>query len=192
MDWQGFGRQLERLRQTISDGTSFFWASHGLMVDDEDSARGLNRYRAFFLPARAALLEMALLEFSKVFDKDRESVTFEDLVREAAKNPRSLMPCATDETMPAIAGILKANQDMLDDLRSYRNQRIAHLGRVVASHDSVTVEGVLALMGEIHTMYTLLSVAHGNPPTSFEGTAREVREQTSQLVDLMRKKVDDR
>ncbi len=192
MEREDFKRQLDRLRQTISDGTCFFWASHGLMVDDEASARGLNRYRAFFVPARGALLDMALLEFNAVFYEHHKAVTFKYLLREARKNPQTLIPCATDETLPAIEGKLKANKDLLDDLLSYRNQRLAHLGRIVASHDSVTVERVLDLMGEVHSMYNLLSVAHGNPRTSFERTAGEVQAHTSQLVDLMRIQVEDR
>jgi len=43
------------LRSIISDGIAYFVAWRELMVEDDESAHALNRYRGLFLPARGAL-----------------------------------------------------------------------------------------------------------------------------------------
>ena len=83
MERQEFKRQLDELGKVISDGIAYFSAWRGLMVEDEDSAQALNRYRGLFLTARVALLKMTLIQFAKVFDRDRRTVSLRNLLAEA-------------------------------------------------------------------------------------------------------------
>jgi len=69
MQHQEFKRRLKELGGVITDGIAYFSVWQGLMVEDEDSAHALNRYRGLFLPARISLRWMTLLQFAKVFDR---------------------------------------------------------------------------------------------------------------------------
>ena len=109
MEPQEFKRQLDELRTVISDGIAYFSAWRGLMVEDDDSAQALNRYRAFFLPARNAMLWMALLQFSKVFDPDRKTVSLRNLLTAAGKSRARLVPEATEEELNEIREQLDTN-----------------------------------------------------------------------------------
>ena len=132
MQRQEFKRQLDELCKVISDGIAYFSAWRGLMVEDEDSAHALNRYRGLFLPARSALLWMTLMQFAKVFDRDSRTVSLRNLLTAAKKDREHLTPYATEENLRHIEQKVDASEGLLERLKRLRIQRIAH-------HDAITV-----------------------------------------------------
>ncbi len=96
MESQEFKRELDELRAVISDGIAYFFAGRALCVDHDEPA-ALNRYRFFFLPARNALLSMALLEFAKVFDRDPRTVGLSNLLNAAKENQAELLSVVATE-----------------------------------------------------------------------------------------------
>jgi hypothetical protein len=75
MKHQEFSHQLGELREIIAEGIAYFSAWRSLMVEDEDSAQALNRYRGLFLPARLALKSQAIMQFAKAFDNHRKTIS---------------------------------------------------------------------------------------------------------------------
>ena len=61
MEQKEFTRRLDELRSIISESIAYFVAWRELLVEDDESAHALNRYRGLFLPARGALLWMAFM-----------------------------------------------------------------------------------------------------------------------------------
>ena len=78
-----FKKQLHELGQIIKEGIADITAWRELMVEDEESAQALNRFRGLFISARKALLWMALTQFAKAFDKDMRTVSIRKLLGEA-------------------------------------------------------------------------------------------------------------
>jgi AbiU2 len=75
MTAEEFNQQLDELRQIIWEGVACYWAWRELLIEDKETLTALNRYRAFFSPARASLQTKALLQFSKAFDSDSRTVS---------------------------------------------------------------------------------------------------------------------
>lgn len=190
MEPQEFRSQLEQLQWVIIRGLAYFQVWRDLMVEDEASARGLDRYRGVFQPAREALREMALLDFAKVFDDDRKAVSFRNLLKEAKRDPQKLIPHRTDETLLAIEERLEANKAVLDSLKKARNKRLAHHDPIVPRDSSVTYGPFLRLTEDVKTMYNLLSAAHYKTATHFEPALREAHLHTYQLVKLLREQAE--
>lgn len=113
MERQEFKRQLDQLGKVISDGIAYFSAWRSLMVEDEDSAHALNRYRGLFLPARSALLWMTLMQFVKVFNRHPRAVSLRNLLTAAKKEPENLMPYATEESLRHIEEKVNASKGFL-------------------------------------------------------------------------------
>jgi hypothetical protein len=133
MQRQEFKRQLDELGTIINDGIAYFSVWQGLMVEDQDSARALNRYRGFFLPARISLRWMTLLQFAKVFDPDPRTVSLRILLTAAEKNRKNLTPYATEENLRQLWKQIDVNEDLLVRLKRMRDQRIGQCGRYATS-----------------------------------------------------------
>ena len=192
MEREEFKRQLDQLWHIIVDGVRYFTAWRGLMVEDRTSARGLDRYRDFFVPARQALLKMALLEFDSVFDQDPRTVSFTNLLREATRDRQDLIPNATDDSLREIRTKMRVNKALLKSLNTHRDKLIAHHDRIVPHDASVTYGPFRDLIEDVQYMYNLLSYGHENSRTLFELAARDTQTHTDQLVGIMRGLVQKR
>ena len=186
MDREEFKQQLGELQNIIIDGVAYFSAWRVLANLDQDQARGLDRYRGFFLPARNALLWMALMQFAKVFDNDRKTVSFTNLFAAAKVNPKRLMPHATSESLQQIDEKVSANRDLLRRLVNLRNKRIAHHDRIMAGDVSVPYGQMRDLTEDVKSMYNLLSAAHERSMTMFGTVAEDADQHTSEVVRIMR------
>jgi hypothetical protein len=136
---EDFKRQLDELRTIIWEGVACFWAWRGLLVMDEESAKGLNRYTAFFYPARESLRRVTLLQFAKVFDRDRRAVSLRNLLGKAMGDRQNLCPRATDEELTQLVVQIDKNEPLLNRLKGVRDQRIAH-------HDAIRATDASRLM----------------------------------------------
>ncbi|MBI4333923.1 MAG: hypothetical protein HY673_21885 [Chloroflexi bacterium] len=186
MEPQEFKRQQDELGKIISNGTAYFSAWRGLMVEDEDSAHALNDYRNFFLPARDALLKMTLMQFAKVFDRHPKTVSLSNLARAAKKNRETLLPHATDNDLRDIEQKVDAAGELLKRLKRYRDQRLAHHDAVLAGDMRLRYGEVRKLIEETKSIYNLLSHGHEQARTMFEWLARDAQEDSSGVVRVMR------
>ena len=185
MDPEGFMSRLLQLSTVIIDGIAYFSAWRGLMVEGEESAHALNRYRAFFLPARNSLLWMSLLQFAKVFDGDARTVSLRTLLSQAQESPEELTPHATAGKLEEIQSQLDANADVLERLKRLRDQRIAHHDAVAAGDRSLLYGEANELVESITSMYNALRVGHDRVHTAFDALIPEAERHTAEVVEIM-------
>jgi len=186
MEREDFKHQLDELGKVITDGISYLLVWRGLMVEDEESAKALNRYRGMFLPARSALLKMALMQFAKVFDKDTRAISLRNLLTAAQNDPINLTPHATESELTQISQDIDAIEDVLRRLKNHRDQRLAHHDAITESDASITYGEVTKLVEDIKTMYNSLTKSHDRSITSYDWLSREVERHTSNVVGVMR------
>lgn len=103
-----FQRKLDELCTIISEGLAYFSAWKGLIIEDEETVAALNRYPGFFVPTHAALKWLALLQFSKVFDRNPRTVSLRILLRDAKANRAVLTPYASEQDLLGIAALIIA------------------------------------------------------------------------------------
>lgn len=185
MQHQEFKRQLKELGGVIIDGIAYFSVWQGLMVEDEDSAQALNRYRGLFLPARISLRWMTLLQFAKVFDPDPRTVSLRVLLTAAEKNRENLTPYATEENLRQLGKQIDASEDLLVRLKRVRDQRIAHHDAINAGDTRLLYGEMRKLVEEVKSMYNSLTSYHDRSTTIFENLVREAERHTSQVVSIM-------
>ena len=190
MEFQEFKHQLDELRDIISDGIAYFSAWKGLMVGDEDSAQSLNRYRGLFLPARNALLWSALMQFAKVFDRDPRTVSLRNLLTVAKNNKENLTPYATEDDLLDIEQKIDASETLLERLKGFRDQRLAHHDATVTGRVSLLFGEVERLIDEVKSMYNSLRRVHDRSTTAFDYLARKAERNTSEVVSIMREEKD--
>lgn len=190
MEVKEFRRQLDELRNIINDGVAYFSAWQGLMVEDKDSAQALNRYRALFLTARNALLWSAFMQFAKVFDRDPRTVSLRNLLTAAKNNQENLTPYATEENLLDIEQKIDASETLLERLKSFRDQRLAHHDATVTGKVSLLYGEVQKLVEEVKSMYNSLRRVHDRSTTAFDYTARKAEWHTSEVVRIMREEKD--
>lgn len=190
MEPQEFSRQLAELRSVITDGIAYFSAWRGLMVEDEDSAHALNRYRGLFLPARNALLWMTLMQFAKVFDRDPRAISLRNLLTEVKKDREHLTPYATEKDLQHIEQRVKANENLLEKLKQFRDQRLAHHDAITADDMSLPYGDMKQLAEEVKSMHNSLAKGHDRSITAFESIALDAERHASEVVRVMREERD--
>lgn len=157
------------------------------MVEDEDSAHALNRYRGLFLPARNALLWMALMQLAKVFDRDTRTVSMRNLLTAAENDRENLTPYATEEDLRDIGQKIDASESLLKRLKAFRDQRLAHHDAIIAGDVSLPYGDMRKLVEEIKSMYNSLTRGHDRSTTAFEFLVREAERHTSEVVNIIHK-----
>ena len=186
MEREEFKEQLDELRTLITDGIAYLLVWRGLMVEDEESAKALNRYRGMFLPARSACLNMALMQFSKVFDKDTRTISLRNLLTAAQNDPIKLAPNATESDLTQISQDIDTIENILEKLKNHRDQRLAHHDAIKKSDTHITYGEVTKLVEDIKTMYNSLTKSHDRSITSYDWLSRETERHTSNVVDVIR------
>jgi hypothetical protein len=186
-----FKRQLQELRQVISDCVAYFSAWRGLMVEDEESARALNRYRGLFLVSRDALQKMLLLQLAKVFDPDPRTTGIRKLLSAARENRENLIPHVTEEDLRDVEHRVDASEDLLNRLKRYRDQRLAHHDAIdedmrLSDDMRVRFGEVRDLIEEVKSIYNLLEEGH----TSFEHLTSLAKFHADEVVRIMREDRD--
>ena len=186
MQREDFKKQLDELGKVITDGISYLLVWRGLMVEDEESAKALDRYRGMFLPARSALLNMALMQFAKVFDKDTRTNSLRILLKAAQNDPINLTPHATENELTQISQDIDAIEDILERLKNHRDQRLAHHDAITQSDASITSGEIIKLVEDIKTMYNSLTKSHDRSITLYDWFSSEAERHTSNVVGVMR------
>ncbi len=185
-----FHRKLDELRTIISDGIAYFYAWRGLMIENDDDAKALNRYRGFFLPAQAALRWTALIQLAKVFDRDRRAVSLSNLLQEAKSNPSLLTPYMPTQALEQVEAQVKANESVLKSLKHLRDTRLAHHDVIVPTSVPLPYGNVIQLVEDIKDMYNTLRYGHDRNYFSFGRLADDAEKHTTQVIRIMREEMD--
>jgi hypothetical protein len=182
MEIEDYKKQLSELRNIIIDGIVYFSVWYVMSNLDADMARGLNRYRGFFLSARKSLNDMALLQFAKVFDNNPRTVSLRNLLLVARTNPTVLVPYAKEDDLDKLESKIDSNEELLGRLKNYRDQRLAHHDRKVTRDTSLKYGQMRQLIDDVKDMYNSLSQGHEQLITSFDFITREAQEHTSKAM----------
>lgn len=190
VDRAEFKRQLDELRNIISDGVAYFSAWQGLMVEDDESAQALNRYRGLFLPARNALMNTAIMQFVKVFDRNPRTISLRNLIIKAKGNKKELLPYSKDQDLIDIEQKIETSESLLERLKCYRDQRLAHHDSIITGDTRLLFGEMQELVGDIELIYNKLTTGHARNMCSFDFLAKEATRHTSDVVRLMREEKD--
>lgn len=179
-----FKRKLDELGTIIGDGIAYFAAWFGLATDNDETAHALNRYVGLFRPAGNALLWMALIQFYKVFDSDKRTVSLRNLLTQL-KEDRALVPKLTDGDLLDIEKKLGESEEVLERLKRFRDQRLAHHDSTVTGETTVLIGEINKLIDDIKEMYNAICRGRNRESTAFESIARDAERHTGQVVQLV-------
>ena len=185
MEHQEFKRQLDELRNIIADGIGYFSAWHAIANLDENSAKALNRYRGFFKPVQVSLNNMALLQFSKIFDPDSRTISLRNLLSAVEENRQLLTPHAEEDDLQSIERLIDSNEELLSHLKGFRDQRLAHHDKVISSDTSLPFGKVKQLIEDVKAIYNSLCRGHERSTTSFDRISRDAEWHTTEVIRIM-------
>jgi len=185
-----FEDQLLDLRKIILDGVSYFIVWQGLNKEYEDSNQNLSQrfdyqYRGFFAPARKALLFCALMQLSKAFDKDTRNISVGKLLKMALDNRKELAPYATKSSLKAILNKIDNNTELLQRLRRYRNQRLAHFDADLMDNIELPAGDIQTLIEETKSIYNSIKFSYEGKYDDFDDIMENVYLHTSQVIRIM-------
>lgn len=189
-----FEHKLLNLRKIILDGVSYFIVWQGLTREYEDSIPYFHQhrgfwwqYRGFFAPARNALLWSTLMQLSKAFDTHRGTVSFINLLVTARNNPTELAPYAKQDDLEDIQVKIYRNTELLQRLRRYRNQRLAHFDSELMDNIELPPEEVKTLIEETKSIYNSLKFSCEGKYDNFDDIMENVSLHTAQVISIMNK-----
>lgn len=189
-----FGGQLISLRKIILDGISYYIVWQVLNKEYEDEKQYLHqdkgfwwRYRGFFAPARNALLWSTLLQLSKAFDGHPRAVSLNNLLVSARNNPTELTPYATQDRLEDIQVKILKNMALLEKLRRYRNQRVAHFDSELMEDIELSPEEVNTIVEEAKTIFNLLKFACEGRSDNFNHIMEDISPHTTKVINIIKR-----
>ena len=191
MERQEFKKQLDELGHIIVHGIACFLVWRIVANRDTDEAHVMNRYRGFFVPVESCLLNMALLQFAKVFDRDDRTVSLLNLLSAAKENRTLLVPNAQGDALGNLENTIRNDEQVLESLRNYRNQRLAHHDKIVSKDISLQNGQFTQLIDDVKDMYNKLSNGHDESIMLFDSSlSHDVEKHTSQVKRIICKERD--
>ena len=187
-----FDHQVLQLRKIILEGVSYFIVWQALNREYENSIQTLDhtgfwwKYSGFFAPARNALLWSTLLQISKAYDKDPRNLSLGKLLKIALENRKELVPYATRGGLRAIFNKIDNNALLLQRLRRYRNQRLAHFDAELNENIELPTEEVQTLVEETKSIFNSLKYSYEGKYDDFNDIMENVSLHTSQLINTMK------
>lgn len=188
-----FRNQLLELRRSILDGLSYFIVFQGLNIEFEKGYNSLSKdkdfwwhYRGFLAPTRKALSGSALIQLSKVYDKDSRTVSIRTILNLLLENNVELSPHSTREDLNAIQVKIDSNSEILERLKLLRDKRLAHHDSGVTDDIELPYNDVTTLIEETKSIYNSIIYSHEGQYDDFDDIMEPVHLHTKQLIDLLR------
>lgn len=192
-----YEHQLGELRRIILDGVSCFIVWQGLNKEYEESSRNVGlhtgfwwKYRGFFAPARNALLFRASIQLSKAFDVDIRTVSISNILKIALENRQELAPYATRSSLNALLNKINDNNELIQRLRRYRNQRLAHFDSDLNGNIELSSEEVNTLIEETKLIYNSIKYSYEGKFDDFNEIMENVYLHSKQVIDIMIERQD--
>ena len=192
-----FKQRLDQLQEVIMGGLACYAVWNKLRLHDpadvpwslERQNQVLGRWRGLFTPAGAALQQMALLEFAKVFDTDRRTASLVVLLEEA-RNDMSLVPHGTASDLDGVSARLKQAEHTLDTIKTLRNRRLAHSDARPQSLPPLMNSSIDNLAEDIKYAFNRLSSVHDRNVFSWDYAIRTSVEHTVDVLSILLKEID--
>jgi hypothetical protein len=187
-----FRRRLDQLREVIARGSAYYAVSKKLRYREEgkvswsleEQNRILGRFHGFLTPVGLGLLDMAFLEFAKVFDTDSRTASLWNLLG-AARQDTSLVSGRTSAEVDEVSGRFRQSKKVLSWLRRTRNQRLAHVDANAPLLDPLLVKEFDCLVEDVQSAFNWLWTAHHGKGFRWDYWLRKVEEDTSQIVGIL-------
>jgi len=192
-----FKQRLEQLNEIIMGGLGCYSVWNKLRLRDpsevdwslERQNEILGRWLGFFTIVVAALQQMAMLEFAKVFDTDPRTVSLIVLLDEA-KRDRSLVPNADDAELAAISEKIQEAETTRETIRQLRNQRLAHADAYPGQLPELMNHSVESLAENIQDAFNRLSRAHDQSTYSWAHALRTSSSHTFEILRILSKEIE--
>jgi hypothetical protein len=128
---------------------------------------------------------MALLQFAKIFDRDYRTVSLRNLLSTARSNPTLFVPYAKKDDLQNLEKQIDSNEKVLEHIKSYRDQRLAHYDQKILKKTSMTFGQFSNLVSDVKDMYVSLNKWHEQVIPSFDFMSRETERHTSDVKRIM-------
>ena len=192
-----FRKRLDQLQKVITRGLYYNAVWTNLHFHDqgkvpwslEEQNQVLGRFKGFFTPVRFALLDMALIEFNKVFDTDSKAASLWNLLG-AARRDTSLVPGHTSAEVNAVRGQFQQSKKVLTALKRRRDQQLAHVDANPAPVDPILKKDFDDLVERVVWAFNWLSTAHDGRVIIWDSSVQEVEQHTTDVLDALREEME--
>jgi hypothetical protein len=188
-----FKRQLDRLREIITDGLVCYAAWKSLLIREESKVpwsleehnKVLGRFRGLLTPVGHALLNTALMQFAKVFDSRIRTASLWNLLG-AARRDASLISGHTSAEVDEQRRRLRQSKKILMGLKQMRDQRLAHAQVDPAPVAPLLMRDFDDLVERVRSAFNWLSTAHDGNLVSWQGSLQDVERDTTEVLGILR------
>ncbi len=181
-----FKAQMERLHnQALFPALTYYWAWRN-SFPTKGHIDGLNFFKGFFQPARAALNEMLLVHVAKVFDHDSRAISLPKLLN-AARSDSKLVPNAerAEVDLTLLKEQLERHRNTVANVIQHRNQFLAHLDLNPLPRVEITQGEIDSLFADVKHVFSKLSVAHDGSSWLWKPVEDEVERYTKHLMESL-------
>jgi len=188
-----FGKRLGQLREATTRGLWYYAVWKNVRLHDEgrvswsleEQNEVLGRFRGFFKPVAFALLDMALMQFAKVFDRRRGTASLWNLLG-AARRDTSLVSGRTSAEVDAVSKEFRQSKKVLKTLKRKRDQQLAHVDANPAPVDPILLAEFDGLVEHVVSAFNWLSTAHDRQHFSWEQSLRDAERHTTEVLGTLR------
>jgi hypothetical protein len=191
-----FRKRLDRLHEVLIRGLAYYTVWKNLALHDpskvswslEEQNKVLARFPAFITPVAQALLDMAFMEFAKVFDTKRRTASLVNLLDAAQQDP-SLIPGASAGHMDNLFAQLQQSEPMLTRLKRKRNQQLAHVYLQPVPVGPIRNAEFDKLVDDVKSAFNSLSTAHDGRVVSWEYSLQTADRGTREILRILREEM---
>ena len=122
MERSEYEERLEAFASSINAARQYAAVLETLIKEDRETLGVLTTYQGFFAPVRAALNNGLFLETAKALDTDSRTASLPNLMKAVRECPA----LATGVDIGTMEAWLEDRADLISDLTSLRNKRVAH------------------------------------------------------------------
>jgi len=187
-----FKKRLGQLQEVIMRGLAYYTVWSKLRLQDkaavswsiEEQNQLLGRFRGLFTPVSLTLMDMALIEFAKVFDGRQGTASLWNLLS-AARQDASLAPHGESNAVDEISKQLRRQKNLLKRLRRRRNRWLAHVVANPGPTDSIMSQEIESLSADIKSAFNRLSAAHDRSIIGWDFPLRTYAEHTTDVLGIL-------
>ncbi len=188
-----FEKRLEKLLHVIGWGLQYYTVWIRLRFHEKDrvnwSLEEQNRatvpFNAFFVAVSSAALDMALLQFAKVFDTDSRTASLSNLMRPAQADSK-LVPHITPNELVQASKALDQSNTLVTELKRRRDQEIAHADASPAPPvGNIKKRDFDHLIECIQEAFNVLHRGHRNSSVHWGSLVSDADQDTLSLFDVL-------
>ena len=188
-----FKERLEKLLRVIGWGLQHYTVWIRLRFHEkekvnwalEEQNRAAATFNAFFVAVSSAALDMALLQFAKVFDTDSRTASLTNLMR-AAKADAKLVPHITPSELVQASKALDQSKKLVTELMRRRNQEVAHADANPAPPaGNIKKKDFDQLIDRIDGAFNVLHRGHHNGRVDWRFLVSDVEQDTLSLLEVL-------